>query len=446
MSCALLAILLPLLAAPVLAVAGSDMVGAYAGLGLAAVLFALTLGAGVSPGSGVIHADALGVVFGMLTGFVAFTTALANFGEVRDGPAMSVGYWRRHHARCQLVLCGVLLGLYADDIALLWAGLAVAGLGLATARQEAVRAGVGPAIALFGTMVIYLAAQPALGGGLEALSLAAIDAQAGRLDGPLLTLGGLCLLIGYGGAAGLVPLQFGLGDEAGARPSLGILSGLTVNLALLAILRFSHVLQVNFSAGGGALKPGAVLIALGLASLLLAGAVLGRRQATGRLLGLSTIAQSGLTVFAFGIGGAAGVFAGLLNMILHTLTKSAAFQALMPGGAARGGAAAKRVAGSGLGAALFALTGLPPSGLFAGLFLIIGQTVRRDPLLALPLGLGLLLCAVAMVRGIGPARASAPAARGGGLVYLHLLLALVIGFAMPPVLLQALSGIAGSWS
>jgi hydrogenase-4 component F len=101
---------------------------------------------------------------------------------------------------------------------------------------------------------------------------------------------------------------------------------------------------------------------------------------------------------------------------------------------------------------VFALTGLPPSGLFASEFLIVSQTVQRVPVLSLPLGAGLLLCAIAIIRQVGPLTfGPAPkntrkvaAGRGMAFIYLHLLLVLVIAFAMPPALVAALSGIAAA--
>jgi hypothetical protein len=82
--------------------------------------------------------------------------------------------------------------------------------------------------------------------------------------------------------------------------------------------------------------------------------------------------------------------------------------------------------------------------------LIISQTVQRMPWLSLPFGAGLVLCAIAIIGTIGklifePAPAGAkPAAAGWdvGVIGLSLGLTLVIAFAMPPVLVHALSKIA----
>ena len=176
------------------------------------------------------------------------------------------------------------------------------------------------------------------------------------------------------------------------------------------------------------------------------------------------IEHSGLAAFAFGIGGAVAIFGGLLHMVLHTLIKSALFQALIRAAAgarlgrprplrlrasARPGGGQKYL-GWALAAAMFALTGMPPSGLFASEFIIISQTIQRDPLLSLAAGAG-----DGAVRRADPAPSRPAAVRRSrrkaepvqaraetGLVALHLLLAFALAFAMPLLLFHLLSSVA----
>ncbi len=482
MSLALAAILLPLLAALPLGFFGTPLQGARASLGVVAVVFVLSIGASVSRGYGLVRADDLGVLFGMLSGFVGLTTAAANLAFVRgEAAALSLRRWRVYHAMGQVMLSTSLLGLYADNIGLLWVaveGATIAGTlgaslsGTPSALEAAwkyfILVGVGIALALFGTMLTYLAAQPALGPGFNALSFAALSAGAAHLDGALLTLAFVFLLFGYGTKAALAPLHGWLPDAyaEGPAPLTTCLSGLTLNVALLALLRFRHLLQANFLAGGGAMRPGPLLLTLGLASILLTAFSLARRRDARCFFGFSSIGQSGLTVFAFGLGGAAAIFGGLLHMLLHTLLKSALFQTLIRAAALRGGAgpgqygfsrlrgllASNRTLGWLLGCGVFALAGLPPSGLFVSAFIIVGQTIQRQPLLSLPLGLGLVLCAIAVLRLLGPLlfarapKAAKPAAAGRDvwLVGLQLGLMLVVAYAMPLALVRSLSGIAAA--
>jgi hydrogenase-4 component F len=471
------AVALPFAAVPALALLGSPAQGALANAMLAGIVFLVTLGAFAAPGAGLIHADSLGLVFGAITGFVGLTTALANMSYVAEAlPRFSTRRWRVYHAMWQVVVGSTLLGLYADNIGLLWAAVegatiaATLGVSLprtASALEAAwkyfILGGVGIGLALFGTMLVYLAAQPALGPGLPAMSFAALLPRAASMDGSLLTLAFVFLLFGYGTKAALVPLHGWLPDAyaEGPAPLTTVLSGLMLNVALIAILRFRHLLEANFAAGGAALRPGPFLLTLGLASLLLTAFSLSRRRDARRFFGFSSVEHSGIVAFAFGIGGPVAIFGGLLHMLVHTLVKSGLYQALIRAAALRGSTApghygfshlrglihSNKATAWVLGGCIFALTGLPPSGLFVSEFIIISQTIQRDPFVSLPLGLGLLLCAVAILRNIGllifgPAPAHTKPVRTGlstHLVTLHLALALLLAFAMPGPLVQLLS-------
>jgi hydrogenase-4 component F len=466
----------------ILAAVGTPVGGAIANAALSFIVFLLTIAVYNAPGSGLVHADDLGLLFGVLTSFIALATALANIGYVRGAEGrISKPLWRLYHALCQIVLGATLLGLYADNIGLLWAAvegatiaatLAVSLPRTASALEAAwkyfILGGVGIALALFGTMLVYLAAQPTLGPGFAAMSFAALSAHAAGMDGSLLTLAFVFILFGYGTKAALVPLHGWLPDAyaEGPAPLTTALSGPLLNLALIAILRFRHLMQANFLAGGAAMPPGPFLLTLGLASLFLTGFSLSRRRDARRFFGFSSIEQSGIVAFAFGIGGPVAIFGGLLHMLLQTLIKSALFIALIRAAALRGSTAPGHYAFSHLrglihsnrttawllGGAIFALTGLPPSGLFVSEFIIISQTVQRNPWVSAPLALGLLLCALAILRNLGPLIfgpapphtrpvKSAPEMH---LVSLQLALAVLIAFAMPGPLVKILSSVAGA--
>jgi hydrogenase-4 component F len=476
----LVAIFLPLLAALPLGLMGTPSQGALVNAVLSGIVFILTLVAFAAPGSGLVHADELGLVFGGVTGFTGLTTAVANIFYLREAePRLSLRRWRVYHAMCQVVLGSTLLGLYADNIGLLWAAVEGATIAatlavsmprtpsaLEAAWKYFILGGVGIGLALFGTMLVYLAAQPALGPGFSAMSFTALAAHAPGMDGSLLTLAFVLILFGYGTKAALVPLHGWLPDAyaEGPAPLTTSLSGPLLNVALIAILRFRHLLEANYASGGTALPPGPFLLTLGLASLFLAAFSFSRRRDARRFFGFSSIEHSGIAAFAFGVGGAAAIFGGLLHMLLHTLIKSALLQVLIRAAALRGSTApghygfshlrglihSNKYTALVLGAAMFALTGLPPSGLFASEFIIISQTIQRSPWASLPLGLGLLLCAIPILRNFGPlVFGHAPvrmkpskATPETHLVTLHLALSVVLAFAMPPMLVGLLSHVA----
>ena len=103
-----------------------------------------------------------------------------------------------------------------------------------------------------------------------------------------------------------------------------MLSGLLLNVALYAVLRFKMLLAAN----PGAIAPGPLMVSMGLVSLIFAAFMLYRRRDIKRLFAYSSIEHMGIIAFAFGMGGPLANFAGLLHMTMHSLTKSAIFFAV----------------------------------------------------------------------------------------------------------------------
>jgi hydrogenase-4 component F len=305
--------------------------------------------------------------------------------------------------------------------------------------------GVGIALALFGTILMYLAAQPVMGSGMEAMAWASIIHQAGRFDPALLNLAFVFLLVGYGTKVGLAPLHAWLPDAhaEGPTPISAVLSGLLLNVALYAVLRFKMLLAANT----GALAPGPMMITMGLSSLLLASFMLYRRRDIKRLFAYSSIEHMGIITFAFGMGGPLANFAGLLHMTMHSLAKSGIFFAVghitqVKGtqriGDIRGLTASHPALGWGFLIGVVAISGLPPLGIFMSEFLVVTSTMARIPWLALPLVLGLLVSFGALILRLQGMAFGAPSALphkriGGSLapLWAHLSLVLVAGLHLP---------------
>jgi hydrogenase-4 component F len=257
---------------------------------------------------------------------------------------------------------------------------------------------VGIALALFGTILVYLAARAAVGEGLDAMAWNVLVANAAGFDPALLNLAFVFLLLGYGTKVGLVPLHAWLPDAhaEGPTPISAVLSGLLLNVALFAVLRFKSIMSAN----PAALAPGPLMVTLGLASVVFAAFMLYRRQDIKRLFAYSSIEHMGVITFAFGMGGTLANFAGLLHMALHSLTKSAIFFCVGHVAQVKG---TQRMAdirgltvshpklGWSLGLGVIANAGRPPMGLFMTEFLIVTTTFSREPVLAVILGIALLV-------------------------------------------------------
>ena len=137
-------------------------------------------------------------------------------------------------------------------------------------------------------------------------------AHASAFDPALLNLAFVFLLLGYGTKIGLVPLHAWLPDAhaEGPTPISAVLSGLLLNVALYALLRFKMLLAANPEA----LAPGSLMISMGLVSIVFASFMLYRRRDIKRLFAYSSIEHMGIITFAFGMGGPLANFAGLLHM------------------------------------------------------------------------------------------------------------------------------------
>ena len=403
-----------------------------------------------------------------LTAFVSFTTSLFSASyihhEVEIG-RLKAANLRLYHSMYQAFSFTMLLALTANNLGLMW--VAVEGATLTTVlmvslyrTHEAIEAawkyfilcGVGIALALFGTILVYLTAQPSMGEGMAAMTWSELLPRAHEFRPQLLNLAFVFLLIGYGTKVGLAPLHAWLPDAhaEGPTPISAVLSGLLLNVALYAVLRFKILMAANAEA----IAPGRLMIVMGLSSLIFASLMLYRRRDIKRLFAYSSIEHMGIITFAFGMGGPLANFAGLLHMTMHSLTKSAIFFAVGHIAQAKGtqkiadlrGLTATHPAlGWGLILGVLAIAGLPPFGIFMSEFLVVTSTFARTSfygLLAIPLAIGLLLAFGALIlrlQGIAfgePDGPGQPVSASLLPMYLHLALVLAAGLYLPAPLVE----------
>ncbi len=347
------------------------------------------------------YVDALNVFLVALTAFVALTTALFSRPYMRVEQAhgrMNPRRLRLYHSMYQLFSFTMLLALTTNNLGFLWVALEAATLAtvllvsvyrtaasLEAAWKYFILCGVGIAQALFGTVLLYMAAERA-GVGSDALLWTHLEAVKTALDPRIVGLAFAFLFVGYGTKVGLVPVHNWLPDAhaEGPTPVSAVLSGLLLNVALYAVLRCKVLAD-------GALGPGLagqMMMAFGLISVVVAAFFLSRQRDVKRMFAYSSIEHMGLITFAFGVGGPIATFAGLLHMTVHSLVKSAIFFAV--GHAAqhagtqvmseiRGLVKANPTVGWGLMLGTLAILGMPPFGVFASEFLILTTTMREQP-------------------------------------------------------------------
>jgi hydrogenase-4 component F len=413
------------------------------------------------PATGVyVVVDDLNIVFIALSTFVGFTTSVFSASyiahEVEIG-RLTPTYLRFYHAMYQTLMFAMNLALVANNIGLMWVAIEIATLttvlmvgiyrthaALEAAWKYFILGSVGIAFALFGTILVYMAARPVVGEGVEAMVWTILVEHADGFDPALLNLAFVFLLLGYGTKVGLAPLHAWLPDAhaEGPTPISAVLSGLLLNVALYAVLRFKILLAANPEA----LAPGPLMVIMGLVSLIFAAFMLYRRRDIKRMFAYSSIEHMGIIVFAFGMGGPIANFAGLLHMTMHSLTKSAIFFSVGHIAQVKG---TQRIAdiggltethpwlGWGLVLGVVAIAGMPPLGIFMSEFLIVSSTFAREPLLAIPLVAGLLIGIGALFLRLNsiafgePRGPVAPAKASYVPIFVHLALVLGAGIFLP---------------
>ena len=428
------------------------------------LLAALSLFVTARPEPGVyFFIDDLNIVFIVLNAFVGFTTSVFSASyiahELETGRLNAVNI-RFYHAMYQVMMFGMNLAFVSNNIGLMWVAVELATLttvlmvgiyrtheALEAAWKYFILGSVGIALALFGTILVYMAALPVIGEGNDAMTWTILIARVAEFDPALLNVAFVFLLLGYGTKVGLAPLHAWLPDAhaEGPTPISAVLSGLLLNVALYAVLRFKMLLAAN----PGAIAPGPLMVTMGLTSLIFAAFMLYRRRDIKRLFAYSSIEHMGIIVFAFGLGGPLANFAGLLHMVMHSLTKSGIFFAVghiaqIKGtqkiAEIRGLTATHPALGWALVIGVVAIIGVPPFGIFMSEFLVVSSTFALQPLLAIPLVFGLLVAFGALLLRLTgmafgePTGSTAPAQASYVPMLAHFALVLGAGIYLPPPL------------
>jgi len=372
-----------------------------------------------------LYIDSYNVYLIALTAFVGLTTSIFSgpyMAHEREIGRVTARRLRLYYAMYQGFMLAMYLVLTTNNMGVMW--VAMEGATLATVllvslyrTPESVEAawkyfilcGVGIAQALFGTVLLYFAAEQKLGVGGEALLWTVLHENAHALDPAILSLAFVFLLVGYGTKIGLVPLHQWLPDahSEGPTPMSAILSGLLLNDALYAVVRCKMLVDGSL----GTHLAGNLMMGFGLLSFVVAALFLHRQTDIKRLFSYSSIEHMGLMTFAFGVGSPWATFAALFHMTTHSLTKSAIF--ITVGHAAqlagtqrmdriRGLILTQPTIGWGLLIGTVAIAGFPPFGVFASEFLVLVATMDDYPWLTPLLLLGIGLAFAGLFRHIQP--------------------------------------------
>jgi hydrogenase-4 component F len=427
-------LLSPLIGGLLLAIIGHRPIGGWINVAVGAVTFATSLamaldvfahGPTLSSGR-MFYIDAFNVYLVTLTAFVGLTTSIFSRPYMRhevERGRLTDGRLRLYHSMYQGFQFAMLLALSTNNLGVLWVAMEAATLttvllvslyrtpeSIEAAWKYFILCGVGIAQALFGTVLVYFAAEQKLGAGRDdTLLWTVLHASAASLDPTVLSLAFVFLLVGYGTKVGLVPLHAWLPDahSEGPTPMSAVLSGLLLNVALYALVRLKMLVDASLHTH----LAGYLMMGFGLVSFMVAGLFLHRQHDIKRMYSYSSIEHMGLMTYAFGLGGPLATFGALLHMTVHSLTKSAIFitvgHACQLAGTQRidkirGLIRTQPAIGWGLLIGTVAIAGFPPFGVFTSEFLLLTATMKSWPWLAVPLLVGFGVAFAGLFRHLHP--------------------------------------------
>lgn len=348
------------------------------------------------------EADALGVFVGFFAALVGFAASVHAVSYLREEMRKGfIGFRRvkQHYVLFHLFLFAMFGAVLTGSPLLMW--ISIEATTLATAflitfynKPSALEAGwkhlminsVGLLLGFLGTL-LFLNAAASAGISDPFISWSALRDIATSMDPMLVKIAFVFVIVGFGTKVGFVPLHTWLPDAHSKAPIpiSALLSGVLLNVALIAVLRFRTVVDNTVDP----IFTQQLLIGFGILSLVIAALMIFGQKNYKRMLAYSSIENMGLLGIGFGIGGAATPFA-LLHMLYHALIKALLF--LSAGNffltysstkiaKVRGVLTLLPVSGAIFFGGLLALVGIPPSGIFFTKLGILAEGMHEFPYL-----------------------------------------------------------------
>jgi len=281
-------------------------------------------------GTVLIGFDGVSCLMSLIVVILGFCVTLFSFPYMQDEDGEEKFY------ALLLALIGSIVGLgISQDLFNLWVWFEVMAIStyflvafyheqpasLEAGFKYLTQSAVGSALALFGIAVLFSQTGtvylPSFLGAFTALD-------------PMLYIGGILIIVGFGVKAALVPLHTWLPDAHSQAPSgiSAMLSGIVIEAGLVAMLRIVIVLNEVTHIWG------LILLVLGCVNILIGNLMALRQTEVKRLLAYSSIAQVGYMLVGFGVTlyigfttGITGAAGGYFHMFTHALMKGLAFLA-----------------------------------------------------------------------------------------------------------------------
>jgi hydrogenase-4 component F len=334
-----------------------------------------------------LRADALSCVFLLATAFLYAAVAVYAAGYLKGRTDQ---YARRFYLGFNVFAWAMLAAPLMSSLALLWIAVEVTTVvsallvaiedtdGAAEASWKYVLiASAGLGLALLATIFAYYAGAQVLGAHSN-LAIQPLIAVGSRLPKTPVELAFLLAVLGYGTKVGLVPVHTWLPDAHSEAPTpvSALLSGALLATSFYAILRFYQVATAALGSG----IPRDTLLAFGIASLLLASLYVFGQRDIKRLLAYSSVEHMGILAIGVSFGAPVALAGVLLHVLAHAAAKGNAFMGAgvftvkyrtKQMSAMRDGLRLLPWSGPLFLLAVFALSALPPFGLFRSEFEIV---------------------------------------------------------------------------
>jgi hydrogenase-4 component F len=334
-----------------------------------------------------LRADSLSCVFLLATAFLYAAVAVYAAGYLKG---RTESYARRFYLGFNIFAWAMLAAPLMSSLALLWIAIEVTTVvsallvaiedtgGAAEASWKYVLiASAGLGLALLATIFAYYAGAQVLGAHSN-LAIAPLISAGPRLPKTPVELAFLLAVLGFGTKVGLVPVHTWLPDAHSEAPTpvSALLSGALLATSFYAILRFYQVAVAALGTG----IPRDTLLAFGIASLLLASLYVFGQRDIKRLLAYSSVEHMGILAIGLSFGAPVALAGVLLHVLAHAAAKGNAFMSAgvftvkygtkrMP--AMRDGLRLLPWSGPLFLLTVFALSALPPSGIFRSEFEIV---------------------------------------------------------------------------
>jgi hydrogenase-4 component F len=253
---------------------------------------------------------------------------------------------------------------------------------------------VGLGLALFGTVLLYIATQRAGADGLDALRWQHVLTT--PPDVRLVKVGFVFAFVGFGTLAGLAPMHLWRPDayRAAPTPVSALLAGCLAPASLYALFRLHQIAAQTI----GPELPSMLFRGFGLATMAVAALFVLVQRDFKRLLAFSSIEQAGLAALGIGFGGRMALTGAILHLMSHSIATSLSF---FVGGdlearyrtrdmlRIRGGLVGAPGTARVLVVATAAVVGVPPFLTFTSRFLVLYGGVVRGHTVEVCIALGL---------------------------------------------------------